>query len=78
MANHHALTADFPEHFNTIRSLHMEDSDFRQQSERYHALDREIHSLESRGIPTSDQSFADMKMERAQLKDRLYQRILDR
>lgn len=78
MANHHALTADFPEYFNKIRNLHMEDTSFRQQSERYHALDREIHSLESRGVPMSDQAFSDMKMERAQLKDSLYQRITER
>lgn len=78
MAHHHALTADFPEHFNTIRNLHMEDAEFRQQSERYHALDREIHSLESKGVPTSDRHFSDMKMERAHLKDMLYQRIMER
>ncbi len=78
MAHHHALTAEFPEYFNRIRELHVDDDQFRQQSERYHALDREIHSLESRGVPTSDQNFVDMKMERAQLKDVLYQRLIER
>ncbi len=78
MAHHHALTSDFPEFFSKIKELHTQDPLFRQQSERYHALDREIHALESRGVPISDQLFIDMKMERAQLKDSLYRQILER
>ncbi|GGA89313.1 hypothetical protein GCM10011369_34360 [Neiella marina] len=76
--SNHALTHDFPEFYNRIRSLHIEDSDFRQQNERYHALDRQINALEARGVPIDDQTFVDMKMERANLKDALYQRLIER
>ena len=78
MSNHHALTSDFPEHFNKIRELHLADPDFRQQNERYHALDREIHSLSSRGVPTDDHTFLELKKQRAKLKDLLYHRLIQR
>ncbi|SFM00180.1 YdcH family protein [Marinobacter zhejiangensis] len=68
----HALNLDFPDYKDAILELRKTDPQFRELSDQYDALDKKIRGLEVRDVPTDDDHFRDMKMERAHLKDKLY------
>lgn len=68
----HALKVDFPDYQEVIQQLRNTDPQFRELSDQYDALDKKIRGLEVRDVPTDDDHFRDMKLERAHLKDRLY------
>ena len=71
----HSLFNDFPEMTEVINRLIASCEDFAADAKRYHALDKEIRSLELRNSPIHDQSMHQLKHDRAALKDSLYQRI---
>ncbi|MBD3655492.1 MULTISPECIES: YdcH family protein [Marinobacter] len=71
----HALKNDFPEFAANILELRKSDDDFRKLSDDYDSLDKKIRGLEVRDVPTDDQHFNEMKLERARLKDTLYKRL---
>ncbi|WP_166263631.1 YdcH family protein [Marinobacter caseinilyticus] len=71
----HALVIDFPQHRENISNLNKTDDHFRKLSKRYDELDKKIRGLEVREVPTSDDHFNDMKIERAHLKDTLYREL---
>ncbi|GAA5524922.1 hypothetical protein Maes01_01481 [Microbulbifer aestuariivivens] len=71
----HSLEKDFPEYSDTIQRLNREDLKFKQESETYHKLDKQIRGLEECGVTTDDNHYNSLKIQRAHLKDRLYQRI---
>lgn len=71
----HTLESDFPTYADTIRHLREENLEFRQDSESYHRLDKEIRGLEERGVATDDAHFNELKVRRARMKDQLYRRI---
>ncbi|MCG8519135.1 MAG: DUF465 domain-containing protein [Pseudomonadales bacterium] len=71
----HALDIDFPQFKSRILDLRKNDPAFRQLSDDYDRLDKKIRGLEVREVPTDDQHFSTLKMERASLKDRLYQQL---
>lgn len=71
----HALKVDFPDYKETIQKLRQTDPQFRELSDQYDALDKKIRGLEVREVPTDDDHFRDMKLERAQLKDKLYRQF---
>jgi len=73
----HALEVDFPEHKEMIKRLQEEDLQFREESDTYHKLDKQIRGLEENGITTDDQHFTSLKVQRAHLKDQLYRRLSD-
>ncbi|MEQ5833647.1 DUF465 domain-containing protein [Marinobacter sp. R17] len=68
----HALNVDFPQYKELIRELRQSDATFKEMSDHYDKLDKSIRGLEFREVPTDDEHFNQMKMERAQLKDTLY------
>ncbi len=72
----HSLLNDFPELTDTIVSLNASDAVFAADNKRYTALDKEIRTLELRGGPIDDQAMHQLKHDRAELKDSLYQRLL--
>ena len=72
----HSLQNDFPELVEVISRLLESDASFVQDNKRYTALDKEIRSLELRGGPIDDQAMHQLKHDRAELKDSLYQRLL--
>ncbi|MGF1723751.1 YdcH family protein [Photobacterium nomapromontoriensis] len=41
-------------------------------SDRYHQLDHKIRGLENSKIPTDDTHFTQLKLERVQLKDKIF------
>ncbi|MDX1457416.1 MAG: YdcH family protein [Marinobacter sp.] len=71
----HALNVDFPDFKQAILELRKSDSAFRELSDQYDKLDKRIRGLEVREVPTDDQHFNEMKMERAHLKDQLYRQL---
>lgn len=67
----HSLYTDFPQHADRIRQLKQEDETFARLASEYHKLDHSVRGLEMRDIPTSDQTFEQMKLRRLQLKDQI-------
>lgn len=71
----HSLFNDFPESRDIINELKLNNPDFARMAARYHDLDHQVRGLEMRSVPTSDEVFEGLKMERLQLKDELYAMI---
>ncbi len=76
MIEHHSLDKDFPELAETVRQCMGCDEQFRSRNDEYNQLDRELYNLEQNGISTSDIEFMSLKAKRAEMKDWLYQRLL--
>lgn len=72
----HSLTKDFPEHLNTIAKLNTDGSEFAGKAKQYDELDKEIRKLELQDAPIDDEAMSQLKHNRAELKDWLYQRLL--
>ncbi|GAL07229.1 hypothetical protein JCM19237_4645 [Photobacterium aphoticum] len=72
LGENHALFIEFPELQDKIKELKNSDEHFKQMSDRYHHLDHKIRGLECNNIPTDDAHFTQLKLERLQLKDKLY------
>lgn len=73
----HSLLNDFPEYEEVIVKLVQENEAFAADAKRYHTLDGEIRGLELDGAPIDDEAMHQLKHDRSELKDSLYQRILD-
>ncbi|GLX86820.1 hypothetical protein tloyanaT_30730 [Thalassotalea loyana] len=73
----HSLVCDFPQFKETIDKLNQENELFASKAARYHQLDAEIRSLETANSPIGDNAIHQLKQERAQLKDMLYQMLLN-
>ena len=71
----HSLTNDFPEYKFHFEDLCAHDSEFQMTNKRYAALDKEIRKLEMRDSPIEDGEMSLLKMNRAVLKDALYQKL---
>ncbi|HRJ00535.1 MAG TPA: YdcH family protein [Hyphomonas sp.] len=71
----HELAADFPELAGKIEALKAADPHFARLAGDYHALNREIHRVETNIEPASDARQADLRRRRMTLKDELYARL---
>jgi uncharacterized protein YdcH (DUF465 family) len=71
----HALIFDFPEFKQDIVYLNYKDEAFQKLSKQYHLLDYDIRQLEIVGSPTDDEHMHDLKVQRANLKDVLFQQL---
>ncbi|MBV7298091.1 DUF465 domain-containing protein [Enterovibrio sp. NIFS-20-8] len=69
----HSLKHEFPELENLIDHLIASDMHFAKEAARYNSLDTEIRKLELKGSPIEDEDMKRLKMERADLKDELYE-----
>jgi hypothetical protein len=76
MIEHHSLDKDFPELVETVRQCMGSDDEFRDKNDQYNQIDRELYNLEQNGVPTSDGEFVSLKAKRAEMKDWLYQRLV--
>lgn len=72
----HSLVHDFPELKSAISHLIKANKKFKEDSERYHSIDKEIRNLELQNAPIDDAAIHDLKHERRVLKDSLYQRLV--
>lgn len=71
----HSLTNDFPQYLNTIAELNKSDTEFAKKADKYDRLDKEIRTLELKDAPISDEQMNQLKHERSELKDWLYERL---
>lgn len=71
----HAFILDFPDLKLDIVHLNHDDSTFKADLQRYHQLDYDIRQLEISGSPIDDESMHDLKRQRLELKDHLYQKL---
>lgn len=72
----HSLEHDFPELKDKIKTLLANDDHFAEQNKRYNALDKEIRVLELKDSPIDDEAMHQLKHDRAELKDTLYQLLI--
>jgi hypothetical protein len=75
LGEHHYLGHEFPEHHDRIHQLKMENGHFRQLMEKYDEVTSKIERLEQEGEPVTDEHMEDLKKERLNLKDELYQML---
>ncbi|MEM7053422.1 MAG: DUF465 domain-containing protein [Pseudomonadota bacterium] len=67
----HELAEDFPEHKQKIHDLKASDAHFARLADEYHEVNREIHRMETRVEPVSEE-FEEMKRrQRMLLKDKI-------
>ncbi|MCH1931603.1 YdcH family protein [Shewanella sp. A25] len=76
LGENHALVNEFSDYVDKIQQLKLSNSVFATLSSRYHELDHKIRALELTKVPTDDEHFVALKLERLQLKDKLYQYLV--
>lgn len=69
----HNLFHEFPGMKLTIEKLFTTNPTFKTLATNYHELDNQIRDLETLGSPTDDEHMHDLKVQRANLKDQLYE-----
>jgi uncharacterized protein len=69
----HELAEEFPEMSDRIRELKMADNHFARLVDEYHEVNRQIHRMETRVEPTSDDVEEEFKRRRVRLKDEIAQ-----
>ncbi|MGD8641151.1 MAG: YdcH family protein [Gammaproteobacteria bacterium] len=77
LGENHSLVHEFPEHQDVIARLVESDAVFAKDAKRYNDLDKEIRELELNRTPIDDDAMHRLKNERAELKDSLFQRLID-
>ena len=75
LGENHSLLHEFPQYETAINQLLSDDAAFAADTKYYNALDKEIRTLELRGGPIEDLEMNRLKLERAGLKDSLYERL---
>jgi len=72
----HSLYSDFPKYRGRINQLKLENEEFARMAAEYHRLDHQVHGLEMKDIPVTDQRFEELKLKRLNLKDELFRMLL--
>ncbi len=73
----HELAQEFPEYVNQIRHLRETDGHFYRISNEYHDINREVHRAETNVEPVDDFHMADIRKKRMQLKDEIYEMLVN-
>ena len=74
---HHPLTAEFPDHRDTIHRLKLENAHFQKLMEKYERVDKEVFRFEE-GIETpEDAVLNEAKKQRLELKDEIFAMLRD-
>lgn len=71
----HAFILDFPDFKLDIVQLNHDDPTFKADLQQYHELDYKIRQLEVLGSPIDDDNMHNLKLQRMELKDMLYQQL---
>lgn len=71
----HELSADFPEHAETIAKIKASDAHFARLYDEYHDINRQVHRSETNVAPMSELAEVELRKQRASLKDQLWQMI---
>ncbi|MEM9631409.1 MAG: YdcH family protein [Pseudomonadota bacterium] len=67
----HELHEEFPETTETLRALKANDAHFSRLADEYHAINREVHRIETNVEPASDEVLENLKKKRLHLKDQI-------
>ncbi len=67
----HELAADFPEHADKIHDLKMNDTHFARLADEYHAVNREIHRIETGVEPAGAFREEELRKTRMRMKDEI-------
>lgn len=68
----HDLLHEFPEMKEKIHELKISNNAFRKLFDDYHDIDHQIHSYESGAKVTTDEHLNELRLQRVQLKDALF------
>jgi uncharacterized protein len=72
----HELHEEFPEFAAKIHHLRETDGHFYRISNEYHELNRAIHRAETDVEPLDDFHMEDLRKQRMQLKDEIYEKLV--
>lgn len=75
LGENHSLVLEFPDKKEKILELNKTDPSFAKNAKHYHSLDTEIRKLELKNAPIVDEALHQLKLDRANLKDSLYQKL---
>jgi uncharacterized protein YdcH (DUF465 family) len=67
----HELAEEFPEHAEKLHALKTSNAHFAKLADEYHALNREIHRIETDVEPTTDEHSTELRKKRMVLKDEI-------
>ena len=73
---HHDLHHEFPELSDAIHALKTGNAHFAKLFASYHRLTGNVEDLEEHDMPVADFTIEDMKKQRVQLKDVLYNMLM--
>lgn len=71
----HELAEEFPAEAGKISALKETDAHFARLVEDYHTVNRAVHRAETRVEPVSEEHEAELRRQRAALKDDIWQRL---
>lgn len=71
----HELAEEFPAEAGKISALKETDAHFARLVEEYHTVNRDVHRAETRVEPVSEEHEAELRKQRAALKDQIWQRL---
>lgn len=72
MLEKHDLHHEFPEYYDRIHELKINNSHFARLFEEYHTINREILRIEEGVDNTTDEYLEELKKKRLLFKDKLY------
>lgn len=68
----HDLAHELPEYKDKIHEMKESNAHFKKIFDEYHVLTKDIHQLEAKNVPVTDEHFEDLKKKRLHCKDELY------
>ena len=72
----HTLDEEFPDMRERISALKTSDGHFARLAEAYHEVNRQVHRIETRVEPTSEDVEEGLKRQRVRLKDEIAQMLV--
>ena len=72
MLEKHDLHHEFPDHYDSIHHLKLNDNHFARLFSQYHEVDHEVHRIETGAENTSDDYLKERKKVRLDLKEKLF------
>lgn len=67
----HELAEEFPNQVDRLHELKMSNAHFAKLFDEYHVVNREIHRIEVRVEPATDERTTDLRKQRMLLKDEI-------
>ena len=67
----HELAEEFPDKTDQLHDLKMSNAHFAKLFDEYHVVNREIHRIETRVEPATDERTTDLRKKRMVLKDEI-------